>query len=90
MNKARFLDAAAVAEMPNASSTEIDQCYRFRSYRCLLHMIAMLRRPRTARFHWNGILRDLRGVQTRLCIDCSMCGSRSTRSPSPEMTFEDF
>ena len=35
-----------------------------RSYRCALHIGAMLRRPRTVRFQWQGIVRDLRGVET--------------------------
>ena len=35
-----------------------------RSYRCALHIGAMLRRPRTVRFQWQGILPDLRGVET--------------------------
>ena len=36
-----------------------------RSYRCALHMRAMLRRPKTVRFHWQGILRELSGAEVR-------------------------
>jgi hypothetical protein len=46
-------------------SAEIARLYPSPSYRCLLHIVAMLRRPRTVRFHRDGILRDLRGVETR-------------------------
>ena len=64
MNKIELLEATTVAELPN-NRFAMERSYNSRSYRCALHMRAMLRRPKTVRFHWQGILRELRGAEVR-------------------------
>ena len=64
MNEIELLEAATVAELPNNRFTR-ERRYNSRSYRCALHMRAMLRRPKTVRFHWQGILRELSGAEVR-------------------------
>ena len=65
MSKIDLLHAKAAAEISIDSVPEIERHFPARTRRCLLHIVAMLRRPRTVRFHWAGILRDLRGVETQ-------------------------
>ena len=65
MNEMELLDATSVAEPPKDRFDEIERSYNSRSYRCALHMRAMLRRPKTVRFHWQGILRELSGTEVR-------------------------
>ena len=48
---------------------------RARARRCLLHILAMLRRPRTVQFHWQGIVRELRGVETQVLPPPAAVGS---------------
>jgi hypothetical protein len=57
-----LLVATTIAELPKDRFDEMDPRYNSRSYRCALHMCTMLRRPKTVRFHWQGILRELGGV----------------------------
>jgi hypothetical protein len=59
MNEMELLMATTIAELPK---DRFDETHNSRSYRCALHMCAMLRRPKTVRFHWQGILRELSGV----------------------------
>src|SRR6266568_7873177 len=65
MNEMELLDATSVAELPKDRFDEMERSYNSRSYRCALHMRAMLRRPKTLRFHWQGILRELSGAEVR-------------------------
>ena len=83
VSKIGLLHARAAAEISIDSLPEIERHFPARTRRCLLHIVAMLRRPRTVRFHWAGILRDLRGVETQ----SSRLASRSARSAPAEMTF---
>jgi hypothetical protein len=64
MNEMELIEATTVAELPN-NRFAMERSYNSRSYRCALHMRAMLRRPRTVRFHWQGILRELSGAEVR-------------------------
>ena len=66
VSKIGLLHARAAAEISIDSLPEIGRDFRARTRRCLLHIVAMLRRPRTVRFHWAGILRDLRGVELKV------------------------
>jgi hypothetical protein len=83
VSKIGLLHARAAVEISIDSLPEIERHFPARTRRCLLHIVAMLRRPRTARFHWAGILRDLRGVETQ----SSRLAPRSARSAPAEMTF---
>ena len=65
VSKIGLLHARADAEISIDSLPEVKRHFPARTRRCLLHIVAMLRRPRTVRFHWAGILRDLRGVETQ-------------------------
>jgi hypothetical protein len=58
MNQMELLEATTVAELPN-NRFAMERSYNSRSYRCALHMRAMLRRPKTVRFHWQGIRKRL-------------------------------
>ena len=82
MSKIGLLPAGAAADTSIDSLPEIERHSPARTRRCLLHIVAMLRRPRTVRFHWEGILRDLRGVETQ----SSRPAPRSARSAPAEMT----
>jgi len=62
MTEVGLWDAAPAGGVPNDRA--IGPRCGSRSYRCALHIGAMLRRPRTVRFQWQGIVRDLRGVET--------------------------
>ena len=64
-NEMELLDATTVAGLPKDRFDEMERCYNSRSYRSALHMRAMLRRPKTVRFHWQGILRELSGAEVR-------------------------
>jgi hypothetical protein len=64
MNEMELLEATTVAELPN-NRFAMEGSYNSRSYRCALHMRAMLRRPKTVRFHWQGILREFSGAEVR-------------------------
>jgi hypothetical protein len=64
MNEMELLDATSVAGLPKGRFDEMER-YNSRSYRSALHMRAMLRRPKTVRFHWQGILRELSGAEVR-------------------------
>ena len=65
MNEMHLLNATTVAGLPKDRFDEMERSYNSRSYRCALHMHAMLRRPKTVRFHWQGILRELSGAEVR-------------------------
>jgi hypothetical protein len=65
MNEMELLDAATVSGLPKDRFDQMERSYNSRSYRCALHMRAMLRRPKTVRFHWQGILRELSGAEVR-------------------------
>ncbi len=76
MNEMELLDATSVGGLPKDRFDEMELSYNSRSYRCGLHMRAMLRRPKTVRFHWQGILRDFSGVEVRrFPPSCSMQSS---------------
>jgi hypothetical protein len=64
MNEMELIEATTVAALPN-NRFAMERSYNSRSYRCALHMRAMLRRPKTVRFHWQGILRELSGAEVR-------------------------
>ena len=64
MNEMELLEATTAAELPN-NRFAMERSYNSRSYRCALHMRAILRRPKTVRFHWQGILRELSGAEVR-------------------------
>ena len=66
VSKTCFPRSRAVVEISIDSSPELGRDASARARRCRLH-IAMLRRPRTAPFHWQGIVRELRGVETQVC-----------------------
>ena len=83
VSKIGLLHAKAAADISIDSLPEIERHAPARTRRCLLHIVAMLRRPRTVRFHWAGILRDLRGVETH----SSRLAPRSARSAPAQMTF---
>ena len=83
VSKIGLLHARAAAEISIDSLPEIERHFPGRTRRCLLQIVAMLRRPRTMRFHWAGILRELRGVETQ----SSRLTPRSARSAPAEMTF---
>jgi len=65
MNEIELLEATSVAELPKDRFGEMERSYNSRSHRCALHMRAMLRRPKTVRFHCQGILRELSGAEIR-------------------------
>jgi hypothetical protein len=76
MNEMELLDATTVVGLLKDRFDEMEEPYNSRSYRCALHMRAMLRRPKTVRFHWQGILRELSGAEVRrLSPACSMQSS---------------
>ena len=76
MNEMELLDAATVSGLPKDRFDQMERSYNSRSYRCGLHMRAMLRRPKTVRFHWQGILRELSGAEVRgFSSACSMQSS---------------
>jgi len=82
-----LLEATTVAEVPN-DRFEMERCYNSRSYRCVLHTRAMLRRPKTVRFHWQGILRELSGVEVRrFSPACSMQSSGLTTRETAHSEF---
>jgi hypothetical protein len=70
MNEMELPDATTLAGLPRDRFDEMEQRYNSRSYRCALHMCAMLRRPKTVRFHWQGILRELSGAEVRRFGPC--------------------
>jgi hypothetical protein len=65
MNETEALETTTVARLPKGRFDEMERSHNSRSYRCALHMRAMLRRPKTVRFHWQGILRELSGAEVR-------------------------
>ena len=67
VSKTCFPQSRAVAEILIDNPPELERYPRARARRCLLHIRAMLRRPRTVQFHWQGIVRELRGVETQVC-----------------------
>ena len=67
VSKIGLLHARAAAEISIDSLPEIGRHFPARTRRCLLHIVAMLRRPRSVRFQWQGIVRELRGVETQVC-----------------------
>ena len=67
VSKTCFPRSRAVVEISIDSPPELGRHARARARRCRLHILAMLRRPRTAPFHWQGIVRELRGVETQVC-----------------------
>jgi hypothetical protein len=67
MGKIGFLHTRAAAEVSIDGLPALDRHARARARRCLLHIFAMLRRPRTVQFQWEGIVRELRGVETQIC-----------------------
>jgi hypothetical protein len=83
VSKIGLLHARAAAEISIDSLPESERHLRARTCRCLLHIVAMLRRPRTVHFHWQGIVRELRGMETQ----SSRPTPHSARSAPAEMTF---
>ncbi len=83
MNEMELLEATSVAELPKDRFDEMEQSYNSRSYRCALHMRAMLRRPRTVRFHWQGILRELSGAEVRQFAPACSLGSSGPITQEP-------
>jgi RNA polymerase sigma factor (sigma-70 family) len=81
VSKIGLLPARAAADISIDSLPEIERHSPARTSRCLLHIVATLRRPRTVRFHWAEILRDLRGVETQ----SSRPAPRSARSAPTEL-----
>jgi hypothetical protein len=65
MNEMELPDATSLAGLPKDRFDEMEQRYNSRSYRCALHLCAMFRRPKTVRFHRQGILRELSGAEIR-------------------------
>ena len=63
INELESKDAATIAGLLDEKSEGIEARYDSRSYRCALHLGATLRRPRTVRFQWQGILRELKGTE---------------------------
>jgi hypothetical protein len=73
MSETELVDAApSIAGLLKNRFEGLERCYNSRTYRCGLHVRAILRRPTTVRFHWRGILRELSGVEVRrLSTVCS-------------------
>jgi hypothetical protein len=67
LSKICFPQTRVVAEISIDDLPELERDARARARRCLRHILAMLRRPRTVQFHWQGIVRELRGVETQVC-----------------------
>jgi hypothetical protein len=83
-----LLEATAVVGLPRDRSDKMERCYNSRSYRCALHMGAMLRRPKTIGFHWQGILRELSRVEVRrLTPACSLQSSGSLTRETAHFEF---
>jgi hypothetical protein len=87
MNEMELLEATTVAELPN-NRFAMERSYNSRSYRCALHMRAMLRRPKTVRFHWQGILRELSGAEVRHFAPA--CSSQSFGLITQETAHSEF
>jgi hypothetical protein len=66
VSKICFPQTRAVAEISIDDLPELERP-RARARRCLLHILTMLRRPRTVQFQWQRIVRELRGVETQVC-----------------------
>jgi hypothetical protein len=64
MNEMKLLGATTGAGLPKDRFGKMER-YNSPSYRCALHLCAMLRRPKTIRFHWQGILREFSGAEVR-------------------------
>jgi hypothetical protein len=76
------MDATTIAGLHDERSEGIEARYDSRSYRCALHIGAMLRRPRTVRFQWQGILREVKGTEVvRFSYACSMQSFQPRRKP---------
>src|SRR5438046_10679561 len=91
MNEMELLDAATVSGLPKDRFDEMERCYNSRSYRCAVHMRAMLRRPKTVRFHWQGILGEVSGTEVRqFGPACSLqsSGLLSREAAHPELRKE--
>ena len=67
LSKICFPQTRVVAEISIDDLPELERDARARARRCLLHILAMLRRPRKVQFQWQGIVRELRGVETQIC-----------------------
>jgi hypothetical protein len=74
VSKICFLHSRAAAEISIDGLPDLDRQARARARRCLLHIFAGLRRPRTVQFQWEGIVRELRGVETQVCRPPSAAG----------------
>ena len=67
VSKICFPQTRAVAEISIDDLPELERDARARARPRLLHILAMLRRPRTVQFQWQGIVRELHGVETEVC-----------------------
>jgi len=88
MNEIELLEATSVAELPKDRFDEMERSYNSRSYRCVLHMRAMLRRPKTVRFHYQGILRELSGAEVRQFAPA--CSLQSSGPITQEAVHSEF
>src|SRR5438445_13098250 len=88
MNEMELLDATTVARLPDDRFDEMERRNNSRSYRCGLHMRAMFRRPKTVRFHWQGILSELSGVEVRRFSPA--CSMQSSGLIPRETPYSDF
>jgi len=59
VSKICFPQTRVVAEISIDDLPELERDARARARRCLLHILAMLRRPRKVQFQWQGIVREL-------------------------------
>lgn len=60
------LQARGVAEISIDGPLENERRACARVRRCVLHVFAILKRPRAVQFHWQGILRELPGVERQI------------------------
>ena len=88
MNETKPLEATTVAGLPKDRLDEMERSYNSRSYRCALHIRAMLRRPKTVRFHWQGILRELSAAEVRQFAPA--CSLQSSGPITQEAVHSEF
>jgi hypothetical protein len=74
VSKICFPHTTALAEISIDDLPELERNARARARRCLLHILAMLRRPRTVQFQRQGIVRELRDVETQVCRPLPLWG----------------
>ena len=91
MNQANPMDATIIVGLLDERSEGTEARYDSGSYRCALRVGTMLRRRRTVRFEWQGILRKLRAPNLSafpLPVRCDPVLSIAQRTPDFEVRKE--